>query len=94
MPFAPRLGEDRRAHLRDLAVDNGGEFVHHSPDQPLAGQTGKSGTELLAVAQHVERPQPCRDVAEPHGGERSRHRIKVPVRGDAVDHRPAGIPSA
>ena len=79
-------------HQSCLAIEGGGEFVDHDALLRFRDHSGDSGAELLADAEHVERPEPRRYVAEPDGGECGGNGVEVSIRCDCVNDGPVVRP--
>ncbi|MCU0866895.1 MAG: hypothetical protein MUC36_24180 [Planctomycetes bacterium] len=92
--LADRLLQCVRGDLRDLAVDYRGELVleHGRAVRRFGGQSGHVGAELLAVAQHLVRPQPARDRVEPHRAADGRDLLDAHGGGEVVDQPGARAP--
>ena len=83
----PGLGERQRSEPCDLPVQGARELVDHDPLRRIRDHAGDSGAEFFADAEHRERPQPCRHVAQTDRRKRRRDRVKVPLGRDGVHDR-------
>ena len=91
-PFSPRFGKSRGSYLCNLSVDNARKFIHDSVLRTFANKPGKAGAELLPITEHVERPEPCWNVAEANGRKCTRHGVKISVRINTVHNGLVDVP--